>query len=104
MGGRSNNTGSLLGEHVELQGYFYTYNGSAGADQYKKTAKKVALWAKRELLISNDGWKTMPKLQDPDKDPGSQLHRRVRTSTPRRTAVGNSKSITYKREYLTTRI
>lgn len=66
---RPNHTGhpdGFRGDHKDLQGFVYTYDSTARANQYEKTTKKISEWVEKELAFSKDIWKAITSLKNPD--------------------------------------
>lgn len=57
---------AFRGDHKDLQGFTYTYDSAARANQYDKTTKKITEWVEKELTFCKDIWRVMSTLKEPD--------------------------------------
>lgn len=64
--GRGNNDSTFQGDHEELQGFVYTYDTLARANQFDKTTEKVGQWVKKNLSFNMDIFNSIKNLEEPD--------------------------------------
>lgn len=64
--GRPSHNTTFQGDHDELNGFLYTYDSNARANQFNKTTKKIAQWANKELMFSFDIEAAINDLEEQD--------------------------------------